>query len=198
MNLLADIIIMAIVAPRIIALKMNPRQKWALIGIVMLGSFVVIAGLVRLVRVGTTLDKFYTPEFDPTWDYYDVSIWSSVEIYVSLICAAAPGIKPLVAKILPRLMGSSHRSRSGTTGAPTGNTYELSSKMKRTVGTHIHKSNSTTELTTAAGPYSSIGRGTDQESIERDYEFEERSQQPCPDNRIIKTQQIVVQTSDLG
>jgi hypothetical protein len=197
-NIVADIALMSIVAPRIIALKMNHRQKWALMSIVMLGSFVGVAGLVRLVRVGTTLEKYNTTGFDPSWDQYDVSIWSSVEIYVSLICASAPGIKPLIAKILPRLLGSSYSSRNRKTGVPTGNAYELNSKMKRTTGSHIIKSVSMTGLTKAEGPYSSIGRGADQESIEKDYEdLEERSQQPSPENGILKTQQIVVHTSDL-
>ncbi|KAF2658249.1 hypothetical protein K491DRAFT_713641 [Lophiostoma macrostomum CBS 122681] len=197
MNVFADLALMGIVGPRIISLKMNHRQKWALMGIISLGSFVAIAGIVRMVRVGTALSKYNTTGFDPSWDSYDVSIWTSVEIYVALICAAAPGIKPLVSKILPKLLGTSYRSRSRTTGAPTGNAYELNSKMKRTTGSHFHKSVSMTGLTKPDNPYSSIGRGTDQESIEKDYEFEERSRQPSPENGIVKTQQVIVQTSDL-
>lgn len=159
-NLAIDIALMAILIPRILQLKLNPRQKWVLIGIVMLGSLAVVAGIVRLVRVGTTLNKTTTPEnpFDPPWDMYDISIWTSTEIYVALICAAAPGIKPLVSKLLPRLLGTTFRSRSGTTGG-RANTIELSSKMKRTtMGTRhsMIKSNSTTNLTTAHGPYSEI------------------------------------------
>ena len=187
---------MSIVAPRILSLKMAHRQKYALMGIVMLGLFVVVAGIVRMVRVGTTLNKYNTVGFDPSWDSYDVSIWTSVEIYVSLMCAAAPGIKPLISKILPKLLGSSYRSRSRTTGQP-GNTYELNSKMKRTHDTsHLHKSVSMTGLTKADGPYSSIGRGTDLESIEKDYELEDQSRNPSPDNAILKTQQIVIQTTE--
>lgn len=198
LNVAVDIALMAILIPRILALKLNSRQKGALIGIVLLGSFAVVAGIVRMVRVGMTLGKYDSGTFDPPWDTYDVSIWTSTEIYVSLICAAAPGVKPLVSKIMPKLLGTTLRSRTRTTGGGT-NPIELNSKMKRsTLGTGgtLHKSVSTTGLTTAHGPYSEVGRGTDVESI-GDKSEEERYGQPSPGTGIIKKSEIMVQTSEM-
>jgi hypothetical protein len=200
LNVAVDIALMAIVTPRILNLKLNKRQKWALISIVMLGSLAVVAGIVRMVRVATTLLKYDTNTFDPPWDMYDVSIWTSTEIYVALICAAAPGVKPLVSKILPKLLGTTLRSRSRTTGQQ-GNTYELSNKIKRSSKSHgFHKTVSTTDLTGVhSGPYSEVGRGTDVESLDGKMEELElgRIVPSGPDNRIVKKSEIMVQSTEL-
>ncbi|KAF2474836.1 uncharacterized protein BDR25DRAFT_384221 [Lindgomyces ingoldianus] len=164
LNVLCDIALILIVIPRIWDLKLNPRQKSALIGIVMLGWLAVIAGIVRMVRVGTVLRM---PNFDPPWDTYDVSIWTSTEIYASLICAAAPGVKPLVSVLLPRLLGTTFRSYARTKkGTTKKGTMELGSKIKRnsSLGTR-HEAVSITRLTEANGISRSEVVGGDEESL---------------------------------
>lgn len=189
LNAALDIALMAIVLPRILELHINKRQKWALIGIISLGSFAVIAAIIRMVRVGTTIVR---PDFDPTWDMYDVSIWSSMEIYVSLICASAPGIKPLVSKLLPKLLGSSLYSRTRTLGnaGQHGGSIELSSKFKRgTVGSVALRKN--TNEFGLAGPYTQVGRGVDKESLGG------KSEDENSDRAIFKTSEIRVETEDI-
>jgi hypothetical protein len=185
-NIFADVVIMAIVLPRVYELKLHKRQRWALIGVVLLGTLAVAAGIVRMVRVSLILAK---PDFDPSWDAYDVSIWTNTELYVSLICAAAPGIKPVVVKILPRLLGSSMRSRTKTTGGP----IELSSKWKRiTIGSSkLNRQTSETALATADGPYTQCERGADRESWEEDQRPGSRGSEE--DKIIYKTSEISVQ-----
>lgn len=166
-NVFVDVALMAIVLPRVLELRLHKRQRWALTGIVLLGSLAVVAGIVRMVRVGTSITK---PNFEPSWDSYDVSIWTSTEIYVSLLCASAPGVKPVIVKILPKLLGSSFsRSRTRTTGrATTGIELGLSSKWKRTTVGSTRMNNrrlSETALTTADGPYTEVGNGADARSL---------------------------------
>lgn len=158
---------MAIVLPRILELQLHQRQRWALTGIVLLGSLAVIAGVVRMVRVGTTIKL---PNFEPSWDSYDVSIWTSTEIYVSLLCASAPGVKPFVVKIIPKILGSSLTSRTRTTGqAGTGIEMGLGSKWRRTTigSTRMNRRLSETALTTVDGPYTQVGGGVDARSLSR-------------------------------
>jgi hypothetical protein len=167
LNVFVDIALMAIVLPRVLELQLHQRQRWALTGIVLLGSLAVVAGIVRMVRVGTTIKM---PNFEPSWDSYDVSIWTSTEIYVSLLCASAPGVKPVVVKVLPKLLGSSFsRSRTRTTGrASTGIELGLSSKWKRTTIGSTRMNNrrlSETALATADGPYTEVGNGVDARSM---------------------------------
>jgi hypothetical protein len=53
-----------------------------------------------------------------TWDYFEVSIWSSVEITVGIICACMPTIRQALTKIFPGIMrGSSAKQYYGGTGS---------------------------------------------------------------------------------
>ncbi|KAJ4298915.1 hypothetical protein N0V90_004158 [Kalmusia sp. IMI 367209] len=204
-NLVVDVALMCILIPRILNLQLNNRQRWGLVGIVMVGTLSVVAGVVRLVRVGTTLSKYYTTgQFDPSWDMYDVSIWTSTEIYVALICAAAPGVKPLVNKLLPKLLGTTLRSR--TTGGHT-NPVELSSKMKRTTRGTTHgtrhstvlKSGSTANLTTAHGPYSeihSLGKHTDEDSLDGKSDIGEGHIRERPADGIVRNTRVVITSEE--
>ncbi|KAF2676927.1 hypothetical protein K458DRAFT_320882, partial [Lentithecium fluviatile CBS 122367] len=202
LNASVDLSLMAILVPRILHLKMNNQQKGVLLGIVSLGLLAVAASIVRMVRVGTTLDKYKTQIADPSWDTYDVTIWTSTEVYVSLICAAAPGVKPLISKLLPRLLGTTLRSRTRTT---SGNGYgtgpiELSGKMKRTTlgmgsGT-LHKSVSAMGLTTGSGPWLEVGRGTDEESIGGKSGEERYHEHLRADGGIVKKSEITVRTTE--
>ncbi|KAF2683265.1 hypothetical protein K458DRAFT_432103 [Lentithecium fluviatile CBS 122367] len=195
LNVLVDVALMAIVLPRVLELQLHARQRWALVGIVALGSFAALAGIVRMVRVGTTLSK---ANFDATWDAYDISIWTSTEIYVSLLCAAAPGIKPLISKILPKLLGStlSSRSRTKTTVNPPGS-IEMSLKMRRgTIGSNRVRANThDSVLDDVEGFYEEVGRGVDSESL--DDGKSKYSGESALGRGIMKTSEVSIRTSVL-
>lgn len=169
LNVFVDLALMVIVLPRILELQLHQRQRWALTGVVLLGSLAVTAGIVRMVRVSTSITM---PDFESSWDQYDVSIWTSTEIYVSLLCASAPGVKPFVVKVLPKLLGSSFsRSRTGATGgANTGIELGTGSKWKRTTIGSTRMNNrrlSESVLATVDGPYAEMGNGVDARSLSR-------------------------------
>ncbi|KAF2441132.1 hypothetical protein P171DRAFT_475564 [Karstenula rhodostoma CBS 690.94] len=167
LNIFFDVALMIIVMPHVLELHVSQRQKWALAGIVGLGSLAVVAGILRMTRLSLTLSK---PNFDASWDAYDVSIWTSTEIYVSLVCAAAPGIKPVVSLVLPKLLGTSLGSRTRTT---TGDGHggdapiKLHSNMRRaTIGSARTRQNMHESIFDEAdGPYAEVGRGVDTESL---------------------------------
>jgi hypothetical protein len=163
LNILVDVVLMVIVLPRVMELKLHKRQRLALIGVVLLGTLAVVAGIVRMVRVSLMLQK---PDFDPSWDSYDISIWTNTEIYVSLVCASAPGIKPVVVRLLPKVLGTTMRSHTRTTGGP----IELgSSKWKRIMtgggSSDMQRHTSEPALATVDGPYTECGREVDEESV---------------------------------
>lgn len=167
LNISVDVALMGIVLPRVLQLQLHRRQKWALSGIVLLGSLAVAAGITRMVRISGLITM---PSFEPSWDAYDVSIWTSTEIYVSLLCASAPGMKPVVVKILPKILGSSFsRNRTRATGeGSSGMELGLGSKWKRTAigSTRMNsKRPSNAALLTADGPYTEVGSGADARSL---------------------------------
>lgn len=167
LNIFVDVALMGTVLPRVLELQLHQRQRWALTGIVLLGSLAVVAGIVRMVRVSSSITM---PNFEPGWDSYDVSIWTSMEIYVSLLCASAPGVKPVVVKILPKILGSSSsRGRTRATGeGSTGIELGLGSKWKRTTIGSTRMNNkrlNEAALATVDGPYTEVGSGIDAHSL---------------------------------
>jgi hypothetical protein len=200
LNIFVDVALMAIVLPRVLRMQLHQRQRWALAGIVLVGTLAAVAGIVRMVRVSRSLAL---PNFEPSWDQYDISIWQSTEIYVSLLCASAPGIKPAVKKILPKLLGSySSRYRTRTTGGESvGIELGLGPNWKRaTIGSarvHNRRLNESV-LDTADGPYTEFGsdidaRSTGRNSIDRPATTTtvgERSQR----GHVHKTSEVSVQT----
>jgi len=121
---------------------------------------------------------------------YDVSIWTSTEIYVALICAAAPGVKPLISRMLPKLLGTSLRSRTRPSGG-SSNAIELSLKMKRST-----KSNSTTNLTSAQGPYSEIYSPAkhDEESLDGKSDMDEGPGRMKVEDGIVRNTSVVIKS----
>lgn len=96
---------MGFALPKILTLKTIPRQKYALVAMTSMSGVPVIASMIRCVRISQILEST-----DPSWRAYDSSIWSAVDANVSILCASAPALKPLLRKIMPGLMGSSHGS----------------------------------------------------------------------------------------
>lgn len=117
-NLLTDIYLIAFAFPKIWNLQMQKRQKVALLSTVSLGWVVIVAAIIRVVRISAILHAT-----DTTWRAYDSSIWSAVEMNTSLICAAAPALKPLFKRFLPGLMSSLSGRTSKTVNPNSGGLY---------------------------------------------------------------------------
>ena len=74
------------------SLDMGIRQKMSLYCLFALGYLVVAAGIARTVFVNMVVNRTY----DTTWRLYDALLWVTVEFYVAIICASAPGLKPFI------------------------------------------------------------------------------------------------------
>ena len=109
-NLITDVILICMMLPQVLHLKVNQRQRIALLTVVSLGWLAVAAGILRLVRVS----KVLIGNDVPGWDVFDISIWTCLEVHISLFCASAPYSKPLITRLMPKLLGS-----NGTEFQPT-------------------------------------------------------------------------------
>ncbi|RFU73936.1 pth11-typeg- -coupled receptor [Trichoderma arundinaceum] len=76
-----DIWVLAIPLWQLKSLKLDWRRKIGVGMMFCVGAFVTIVSILRL----RSLIKFGTDSLNPTWDFYDVSVWSVVEINVGLI-----------------------------------------------------------------------------------------------------------------
>ncbi|KAK5126226.1 hypothetical protein LTR85_010461 [Meristemomyces frigidus] len=114
-NIISDVWIIVFAAPRVWSLKMQGRQKLALLATLTLGWIVVIAAVIRAVRVGSILHSA-----DATWRSYDSSIWSAVEVNVSIVCASAPALKPIFKQYVPGFMYSVSDGKKSNTKPSNG------------------------------------------------------------------------------
>ncbi|KAF8846915.1 hypothetical protein BDZ45DRAFT_755460 [Acephala macrosclerotiorum] len=100
------------VVPVVSALQIPKRRKWALMGVLSLGIFVIFASIARIVSILRVSN-----DLDITWIIAEFDIWPVLECAIGIIRACAPTIRPLFHKIFPKFMAS--RSGSGTTHGKT-------------------------------------------------------------------------------
>ncbi|KAF7587763.1 hypothetical protein BBP40_006723 [Aspergillus hancockii] len=87
---LVDIMILAVPVPVIWNLQMPKSQRMAVISILLLGSFVCVASIVRIIFLGRN-----THSHDATWTIAPVFVWSCVEPSIGIVCACLPTLSPL-------------------------------------------------------------------------------------------------------
>ena len=106
----------ATLLPCILILKLDlpRRQKMALYSLFLLGFLVVAAGIVRTIFINYLINETY----DNTWYLWKFWLWTLIELYISIMAASAPALKPffrryLVDPIASRKGGSSTYARNG-------------------------------------------------------------------------------------
>ncbi|KAI1460206.1 hypothetical protein F4805DRAFT_418594 [Annulohypoxylon moriforme] len=94
-NVITDVMMLILPLPVVWGLHIDLKQKLALTGIFVLGSFGIIASIIRITVVFrvTTLS-------DGTWDSADIAMWSAIESGVYLIAACLPVLRPLYLSVI--------------------------------------------------------------------------------------------------
>lgn len=74
---------------------------------------VTVVSILRL----SSLVEFRADSLNPTWDFFNVALWSDIEINVGIICVCMPSLRVLLTRIFPKMLGTSQKSygmHSGT------------------------------------------------------------------------------------
>ncbi|KAB8298299.1 hypothetical protein EYC80_002028 [Monilinia laxa] len=119
-EIIVDIGILVLPIGVVVGLQMPNSQKILVAGIFLLGSFVVITGVVRVV-LG------YAPGSQNV-DFPRAELWSTVHVGMAIVCACLPNFRPLLNRITAsarRLYGSAITSdrnpnASGSSGSRSG------------------------------------------------------------------------------
>lgn len=83
---------------------------------------------------------------DFTYQMASVSIWGSVEVNLAIICACLPTLKPLVARVFPKLLGSTYTETPGeleyierpaATSRSVSRTRALTSRTRRKTASFV-------------------------------------------------------------
>ncbi|CZR69469.1 related to integral membrane protein PTH11 [Phialocephala subalpina] len=102
-----DVWMLGIPLLQIRSLKLHWKKKIGVAMMFFVGTFVTVVSIVRLqflVNLGSSTN--------PTFDQIDVSIWSTVEINIGIICTCMPSLRLFLVRLFPVLGGSSH-NKSG-------------------------------------------------------------------------------------
>ncbi|TDZ24231.1 hypothetical protein Cob_v003248 [Colletotrichum orbiculare MAFF 240422] len=110
-NMLTDVIVLIIPIPQILKLQMSGRKKLAVCSIMLLGSFVCVASVVRI----RYLHKLSNAA-DVTWMMGPVFVWSAIEPSVAIASACLPHLAPLRQLVRHKI---SSTQRSGRQSEPS-------------------------------------------------------------------------------
>ncbi|KAK2605492.1 hypothetical protein N8I77_008325 [Diaporthe amygdali] len=100
-NTTTDFLIVLLPIPYVVRLKLPRKQQLIIVSLFTGGLFVTAAGAVRTYVFHITLTD---PSRDLTWNAFTIIIVSALELYIGIICASVPAIKPFVARYLPIML----------------------------------------------------------------------------------------------
>ncbi|KAK8021971.1 hypothetical protein PG993_012738 [Apiospora rasikravindrae] len=115
LNLINDVVILALPIPTIAKLHMDWRKKLSIMGIMLLGAFSCVSSLIRIFYLSRLASSI-----DVTWWFGPGMGWSCIEPSTAIITACLPTLAPLFRKNKPATGGSSnnyYRSADGGTKA---------------------------------------------------------------------------------
>lgn len=108
-----DLVILLLPLPLLWKLNLAWKYKAEIVIIMSLGIFILITSITRLAFIVK-----FTTTTNPTWDYTNSSIWSGLEVGVSMIVTSLPAIRCLLADLVPSAFASrASRYKSGSGGA---------------------------------------------------------------------------------
>jgi len=128
-TLVEDVGIIILPIPSILKLSLRREKKIGIVVILCIGFIAVIASMVRLKYV-----VHFSMGVDENWDYFGITITSSIELSLSMICVCIPACKLLLARSLPNYFGSDgggcNRTLSLETYVETTQRYGSEAKLK--------------------------------------------------------------------
>lgn len=115
-NILTDLAILLLPLPILTRLRMEFKQKCALVATFVVGGFVTVVDVVRIIYLQNALreermwsmnSSITLTQQPPNFTYHASFslMWSAVEVNVGLMCACVLVLKPLVMRIMPGFLG---------------------------------------------------------------------------------------------
>ena len=126
-NIITDLAILFLPMPILTGMRLPRNEKIILIITFSFGAFVAVVDVVRIAYLesaalarlqNTSGSAAAVAENEYSWIASLSFMWSAVEVHVGIIVACVPGVKPLVVKVFPSLLG-----RIKHAGDLTGNQF---------------------------------------------------------------------------
>ncbi|CAI6331747.1 unnamed protein product [Periconia digitata] len=152
-----DFWILAIPLWQLYGLQMSWKRKVSVALMFCVGTFVTIVSILRLKAL-----VHFAKSDNASWEFYDVSVWSSIEICVGIMCACLPTVRLFLVKMFPILGGSSARKSNKYYHYGSGNELGNLSQRKNT-----YKANSN-----VSSPHSGVFEAGDGVTVEHSFAIE--------------------------
>lgn len=113
-NIITDLALLFLPMPILTGMRLPRNEKIILIVTFSFGGFVAVVDVVRIAYLESAAlarlqNNSGSAASSATYNYSWIAslsfMWSAVEVHVGIIVACVPGVKPLVAKVFPRLLG---------------------------------------------------------------------------------------------
>ena len=113
-NIITDLALLFLPMPILTGMRLPRNEKIILIVTFSFGGFVAVVDVVRIAYLESAAlarlqNNSGSAASSATYDYSWIAslsfMWSAVEVHVGIIVACVPGVKPLVAKVFPSLLG---------------------------------------------------------------------------------------------
>ncbi|KAH9869189.1 hypothetical protein IAQ61_006394 [Plenodomus lingam] len=114
-NVILDLVVVLMPLPYVWRLQAPLAQRLILAGMFILGTFIAVVSLVRLIIF---LSIPIATSGDVTFNFREIIVWSIVEINVGLICACMPSLKPAFAAIGLNRLFTFNGSRNSDNKSP--------------------------------------------------------------------------------
>ncbi|KAI0152900.1 hypothetical protein GGR57DRAFT_469421 [Xylariaceae sp. FL1272] len=174
LNLVADVLVLIVPIPEILALQMPTNRKLGVLFVMLLGGLVCVVSAVRIWAF-----VVFTQAVDITWVQANVFLLSSVEPAFGIVSACLPSLRPLYRRAKAKITGKDSTNASGS------GTWYANSKTSRVGNSYVRFGDDSTrsgENDDIALPSVGIGKGT-------------HSKKPMPQNIILVRSEITQQSS---
>jgi len=105
-NITQELLLIILPLPLLVRLKLSTRQRINVVVLFSLGVFNLITSCIRLRFIVR-----FARSANPTWDYIDTFIWTSIEMSVSVIVPCLPILRAWLGKTLPSIFSSASRTQ---------------------------------------------------------------------------------------
>jgi fucose permease len=129
-NIITDMAILFLPMPILTAMRLPRKQKTILVITFGFGFFVAIVDVIRIVYLQSAIIQRFQDltnntvastnhdqrnDTDLSWYASFSYMWSAIEVNVGIMCANVPGLKPLVSRFMPYILGDrTERTRGAT------------------------------------------------------------------------------------
>ncbi|KAL3965154.1 hypothetical protein ACCO45_002158 [Purpureocillium lilacinum] len=106
-----DVWMLAIPISQLKQLRLSWRKKAGASIMFCTGAFVTIVSILRL----KLLVDFGSDSINPTWDNFQITCWSTVEMNIGIICVCLPSLRLMVIRTFPRVFNTIYGANSRQT-----------------------------------------------------------------------------------